>query len=180
MHNTHCRVYAMATLNTSWPSVPYQLLFYFIGAVSGVLIHRTLFIHGEWHIQAPMIIIIHTTIASCLALGTHFAENTGLEAVLRALVSISWGYLPGLITSIFVYRMFFHPLTRAGFPGPWYAPISKIWHVWSARQGQNHLVLAALHEKYGDFVRTGMLLVDTRSRWLKCSVIIPLSILTDE
>lgn len=147
----------MVPLMTPWSFVPYEALFYFVGTVSGVLLHRTILIHGEWHVQAPKIIVIHTAIVLCVTLGTLFTQNTSLETVFRALVPISRGYLPGMIISIVIYRVFLHPLTRADFPGPWYAPISKIWHVWAARQGQNHLVLAVLHEKYGDFVRTGML-----------------------
>lgn len=152
----------MTPLMAFWP---YQALFYFLGIVSGALIHHTTYIHGEWHIQAPNIIRTHTAISFCLALGTSFTQSTCFEAIFRTATSMFWGYLLGVIISITVYRVFFHPLTRTGFPGPWYAPISKIWHVWAARSGQNHLVLAALHQKYGDFVRTGMYHEEYTSRW---------------
>ncbi|CAN8097825.1 unnamed protein product [Discula destructiva] len=83
-----------------------------------------------------------------------FTQTTAHDLLSRFL-SVHNGYLTGLTFSVVVYRVFLHPLTQAGFPGPWYAPISKIWNVWAARHRKNHLVLHALNQKYGDFVRTG-------------------------
>ncbi|KAK2745695.1 hypothetical protein FQN57_003592 [Myotisia sp. PD_48] len=51
--------------------------------------------------------------------------------------------------------LFFHRLTIAGFRGPKIASVTKIWHMWKCRSSKNHLVLDELHQKYGDFVRTG-------------------------
>ncbi|KAJ5936120.1 benzoate 4-monooxygenase cytochrome P450 [Penicillium verhagenii] len=62
-------------------------------------------------------------------------------------------YLVALFSSITTYRLFFHRLNS--FPGPIWARISKIGHVWKARKSQNHLFLKEMREKYGDFVRTG-------------------------
>ena len=68
-----------------------------------------------------------------------------------------------LLTSIAVYRVLFHRLSRAGFPGPPLARISKFWHVWACRDSKNHLVLDRLAQVYGDFVRTGKI------TWFPCS-----------
>ncbi|ROV92800.1 hypothetical protein VMCG_09091 [Cytospora schulzeri] len=144
----------MANLMDTWPYGYYQALFYALGVTCGIIIHYSIFIHGEWHIQAPHIIISHASTALFLILGSRFAPDE-TAVVCGILNSIFWGYLPGIVLSIIFYRVFFHRLTKAGFPGPWYAPMSKIWHVWAARKSQNHLVLAKLHERYGDFVRTG-------------------------
>jgi tryprostatin B 6-hydroxylase len=66
---------------------------------------------------------------------------------------IIFGYLTALFSSITIYRVYFHRLSR--FPGPKWARITKIWHAWQSRHCQNFLVLSELHRKYGDFVRTG-------------------------
>ncbi|KAF4511026.1 hypothetical protein G6O67_002864 [Ophiocordyceps sinensis] len=121
----------------------HQASFYMLGIVCGILIHRGVFVHGEWHVQTPHIVLTHICMVS-------------LQPLLPSpFPPVFWGYSTGIVLSILVYRVFFHRLTKAGFPGPWWAPISKIWHVWLARKSQNHLVLDALHDKYGDIVRTG-------------------------
>ncbi|KAJ6037101.1 cytochrome P450 [Penicillium herquei] len=60
----------------------------------------------------------------------------------------------GLTLSILIYRAFFHRLGR--FPGPWAAKLSRLSTVKRAiKRTQYHLDLQEMHEKYGDFVRTG-------------------------
>lgn len=112
--------HAMAPLLNSWTYVPHRVLFYIVGAVSVILIH------SEWHIQAPRTIAVHTALVLCLATGKHFTRNIGLEEVLKTLVLMSRGYMLGVVGSITIYRVFLHRLTSAGFPGPWYAYISKL------------------------------------------------------
>ncbi|PWY84975.1 cytochrome P450 [Aspergillus heteromorphus CBS 117.55] len=114
-----------------------------VGAVTGVVMHHGVFIHGEWHLQAPSILVGHVSVFAVLLLA-----STRSSWLLIA------GYLLSLFASITIYRLFFHPLRH--FPGPLGARISKLWHVWQARKCKNFLVLDALHAQYGDFVRTGM------------------------
>ncbi|RSL93663.1 hypothetical protein CEP52_013142 [Fusarium oligoseptatum] len=52
-----------------------------------------------------------------------------------------------------VYRLLFHPLAR--HPGPFLHRISIIPCIWYAYKGSRHVVLAKLHEEYGDIVRYG-------------------------
>jgi hypothetical protein len=60
----------------------------------------------------------------------------------------------GLTLSILIYRAFFHRLRR--FPGPWTAKLSRLITVKQAiKRTQYHLDLLTMHQKYGDFVRTG-------------------------
>ncbi|KAI1318351.1 cytochrome P450 [Xylariaceae sp. FL0255] len=120
-----------------------RLIAWALGTLAGVLSHTCLFIHGEWHVQAPQLLIAHGTI---LALVVFVNVHDGLPILFGS-------YVLALLASITIYRAFFHRL--AGFDGPWYARVSKLWHPWAARNCQNHLVLDALHKKYGDFVRTG-------------------------
>ncbi|PWY96633.1 benzoate 4-monooxygenase cytochrome P450 [Aspergillus sclerotioniger CBS 115572] len=113
------------------------------GALVGIAIHHGLFIHGEWHVQAPNILLGHLLAFALL--------HAFLDSVI--FLSIITGYLSALISSITIYRVFFHPLRR--FPGPLGARITKLWHVWQVRDSRNYRVLDDLHTQYGDFVRTG-------------------------
>ena len=124
-----------------------------LGAAIGVATHLSLFIHGEWHIQAPQIAVFHLSVYSSLAV-LHFCP-TPLSMVVDCVLLLSLGYLPGLFGSIITYRLFFHPLVKAGFTGPIGARVSKLWHVWGCRESKNHLFLDGLKGEYGDFVRTG-------------------------
>lgn len=132
-------------------------VFWVLGFFCGFLVHHSVFIHGEWHIQTPHIVLTHLCILSTLGLSKSAASESRYGPPLKVAYSLFWGYLPGIVLSIVLYRVFFHRLSRCNFPGPWYASISKIYHVWLARRGQNHLVLDRLHKKYGDVIRTGRL-----------------------
>ncbi|KAJ5716006.1 cytochrome P450 [Penicillium malachiteum] len=112
-----------------------------IGATLGIGMHLVLFIRGEWHVQAPDILLGHLLLFISLGVWVNEAG------------CIILGYLTALFSSIVTYRLFFHRLRS--FPGPIWARISKIGHVWKARNAQNHLFLTDLHHQYGDFVRTG-------------------------
>jgi hypothetical protein len=57
------------------------------------------------------------------------------------------------ITSIALYRLFFHPLSRV--PGPKLAAVSNIWHAYHARNGYMFDLGCTLHQKYGEVVRVG-------------------------
>lgn len=116
-----------------------------LAAVSGSAMHWGLFMHGEWHIAAPKIVVAHAIATAALFIRLSFQE-----------VAIACSsYCLTLFTSIIVYRAFFHRLSRAGFPGPMAYRVSKIWHMWECRGSQNHHILADMNKKYGDFVRTG-------------------------
>ncbi|KAK7941421.1 benzoate 4-monooxygenase cytochrome P450 [Apiospora aurea] len=127
------------------------------GVLCGFTTHHGVFIRGEWHVHAPWIVLSHLWIFTCLILADRFVMGSSplLLAAPYGVVLISCSYLTGLFLSIVVYRAFHHRLTKAGFPGPWYARVTKLWHVWACRDSKNHVVLHKLHEQYGDFVRTG-------------------------
>ncbi|KAL6831928.1 cytochrome P450 [Trichoderma camerunense] len=132
-----------------------QAILMAVGALSGIIAHNAVYIRGEWHVQAPQITIqLFALYAGCPVLAQTLKDTT-VAGFLQGVIFWSYGYLPGLIASILLYRVFFHPLTRAGFRGPWYARCTKIWHMWAARGSKNHHVLNDIHKKYGSFVRTG-------------------------
>ncbi|KAL7930099.1 cytochrome P450 [Trichoderma chlorosporum] len=126
-----------------------------VGVLSGIVAHKTIYIWGEWHVQAPQITVqLFALYIGCPVLA-HALRGTVVAGILQGIIIWSYGFLYGLITSILLYRIFFHPLHRAGFRGPWYARFTKIWHVWACRTSRNHLVLDGMYKTYGDFVRTG-------------------------
>ncbi|KAL4799122.1 cytochrome P450 [Aspergillus venezuelensis] len=116
---------------------------FFLAAAVGVAVHLTAFNRGEWHLQAPWILIVHVIGFSIWSV---VSPSTAAQAIA--------GYLVALYSSILTYRVFFHRLRH--FPGPFAARTSKLWHLWKLHSGhQNHFLLADLHARYGDFVRTG-------------------------
>lgn len=143
-------------MNSTIESVPRGLACIVLGVLSSFCLHYGVFIHGEWHTKAPAIVLGHTVpFVVLLIVGSSHDRDSMTGVAASALLSVGLWYLVSLTMSIVIYRVFFHRLTRAGFKGPWYARVSKIWHVWEARKSQNYLYLARLHEEYGDFVRTG-------------------------
>ncbi|CEO60507.1 hypothetical protein PMG11_05132 [Penicillium brasilianum] len=112
-----------------------------VGALLGLILHHVVFIHGEWHVRAPEILVYHLVYFGGLLMATAHA---------RWVIA---GYLIALYSSIIIYRVYFHRLSH--FPGPKWARVTKIWHAWKSRHRQNFLVLSELHRQYGDFVRTG-------------------------
>ena len=129
------------------------------GGLLGVAAHLSVFIRGEWHVQAPQLVIGHAWLIFCVALCRVFLRDSDSERLGPLVDGLAWAslaYLPGLFTSIFIYRVSgTHRLAAAGFPGPFGARVSKLWHVWACRHSKNHEVLDRLHQEYGDFVRTG-------------------------
>ncbi|KAL2873868.1 hypothetical protein SGCOL_010934 [Colletotrichum sp. CLE4] len=138
-------------LDSSYQTV----LVYGLGLFCGVAVHWGIFIHGEWHVQAPQIALGHSWLFFCSAALSYYYKGSTVGDLCHSVLILFAGYLPGLFTSITLYRLYFHRLTTAGFKGPWYARVTKLWHVWACRNCKNHLLLEDLHEQYGDFVRTG-------------------------
>lgn len=126
-----------------------------LGGLLGLIAHHGFFIHGEWHVRAPEIFLSHVFLFSLLTAGSILYHGSGTGSLFAAGLVTSICYLSVLLTSILVYRIWFHPLTRAGFKGPFYMRTSKIWHVWKVRTSKNHLLLDQIRKEYGDFVRTG-------------------------
>ncbi|POS74313.1 isotrichodermin C-15 hydroxylase [Diaporthe helianthi] len=57
------------------------------------------------------------------------------------------------ISSLVVYRLFFHPLAR--IPGPLIQRISGVPRIWQCYIGNRYLCEMRAHDKYGSVVRTG-------------------------
>ncbi len=118
-------------------------------SVLAVLMHHGLFIHGEWHLQAPTIVTGHIFAFVLLLVNQYYSEQRSWHDSIVPAVA----YLSSLISSIAIYRLYFHRL-RA-FPGPRLAALSKLWHVYMCRDSRGHHVLEDLYQRYGPMVRTG-------------------------
>jgi hypothetical protein len=140
---------------------PNRAVVFGLGAIAGLAMHHGFYIHGEWHVQAPAIVVGHSLAFAALYIGSVSSSFAGGTLTLESKFVFRYpgfailGYLVALFTSITVYRLFFNRLARAGFAGPVGARITKLWHMWACRGSKNHLVLDRLHRKYGNFVRTG-------------------------
>ena len=125
-----------------------------LACAAGVTAHIGLFIRGEWHMQAPVVLVIHVLLAALVVLYDFRDMEMSPSSFSNAFGIIS-GYLLGLFSSIIAYRLSpFHRLHS--FPGPRLAALTKLWHVWQCRDSRNHELMERLHEEYGDFARLGM------------------------
>ncbi|KAI9902534.1 hypothetical protein N3K66_001886 [Trichothecium roseum] len=130
--------------------------FYLGGALSGVAVHHGMFIHGEWHNNAPDVLRSYVAAFGCVLLCRAFFHGSdAVGGITSGLVAASYCHVVGVLASILIYRAFFHRLNKAGLPGPTWARYTKIWQIWENRTSRNHLYLHKLHQKYGDVVRTG-------------------------
>ncbi len=103
-----------------------------------------------WHLLALSTVALSGLAYAHLALG-----ETGLLEVAAKALLVAVSFNTGLAGSILVYRLFFHRLRS--FPGPLGAKISRFYTVkLAAKSCQYNLEVAKMHEKYGDFVRTGL------------------------
>lgn len=121
--------------------------------VLGVFSHLGYFLHGEHHIQAPLILRIYSlllVLGFCIEL---VRQNGHLFEAQITTGFITGAYGIGFFGSILSYRTFFHSL-RA-FPGPFMARTTKLWNVLRIVGSTNFALMEEMHDTYGDFVRTG-------------------------
>jgi hypothetical protein len=121
-------------------------------AAAGVFSHLLIFIRGEHHVQASALLRIYLTLSLILLMGQCWDNSSLLTAAVTTGVLVIT-YVSFFFASVIIYRIFFHRLRR--FPGPVMARVSKFWHVSRLLGDPNFTVLDELHQKYGDFVRTG-------------------------
>jgi hypothetical protein len=125
-----------------------------LAAVAGVLSHNLLFIHGEWHMRAPLLFRLYVTLALLVFVAEAVLHAGEIIQTITQSLQIISSYAGALFASILLYRRLFHRLRK--FPGPFAASVTKLWHVSKCMDSQNHLLLDGLYKKYGKFVRTGI------------------------
>jgi hypothetical protein len=123
-----------------------------VAAAVGVTSHLTYFIRGEHHEQAPRTFRLFVFLALGIFSGLT-ASGIRAQLAFGTTCLLFTTYTLGVVSSMLVYRLFFHPLRN--FPGPPMAKVTKLWHVTKTVKAKNYLLMQKMHTKYGDFVRTG-------------------------
>ncbi|KAL4815064.1 cytochrome P450 [Aspergillus spinulosporus] len=119
----------------------------------GVLAHWGFFVHGEHDLRAPIIAQLHVVAVVMMVFVRYKVEETSFLAVAGQPMLLVGVYTATLLWSTLVYRIFLSPLKH--IDGPWTMRLSKLAHVWKQARYRNFEVLDALHERYGDVIRTG-------------------------
>lgn len=129
-----------------------------LSAVAGILSHLAYFIHGEHHMEAPMLTLLAAVIPASIFTTLQVIYHASVSQAALTTSVISTAYVGALWTSIIIYRVFFHRL--GSFPGPPMAKVSKLWHfskLVGTNRTDNFRLINKMHNEYGPFVRTGTL-----------------------
>jgi len=125
-----------------------------VAFTAGILIHLSVVrnIYIEQYLRFTIVSFALLTPLSVYQYSV-FSHLSLLNSAVRAAIVLA-SLFSGLSTSIVLYRAFFHPLRH--FPGPFPARVSKLYGAWLAgKKVMYYKDLAEMHERYGDFVRTG-------------------------
>jgi hypothetical protein len=126
-------------------------------SVTGVLLHVLFFknVEVDRHPVRIATAFASTSFLLTIALSSISEEYASLPWALAIAFMALLSLISSLCTSILVYRAFLHPLKK--FPGPFNARLSKFWTLKKVigTKIRWYQVLDQLHEKYGDYVRTG-------------------------
>ncbi|GCB28196.1 tryprostatin B 6-hydroxylase [Aspergillus awamori] len=121
----------------------------------GLLSHVSLF-RTNFPVEDYLFILLALYVVAVLSTAYAYLTLTQFsvaQALLRVIL-ISSAFNTGLISSIGIYRLFFHRLHH--FPGPVGAKISRFYNAYLAGKDlQYNVEIARLHQEYGDFIRTG-------------------------
>lgn len=123
-------------------------------ATLGIVSHLTFFrvLAVEEYLLGLLALYLTTVVAIVYA---YFSvTDFSLFQVLIRVLWISTCYNVSLMSSVGIYRLFFHRLHR--FPGPVLSKLSRCYDTYLAgRNVQYNKEIEKLHETYGDFIRTG-------------------------
>lgn len=121
----------------------------------GLLSHVSLF-RTSFPVEDYLFVLFSIYAVAVLSIAYAYIALTQFsvaQALLRV-VLIASAFNTGLISSIGIYRLFFHRLHH--FPGPVGAKLSRFYNAYLAGKDlQYNVEIARLHHEYGDFVRTG-------------------------
>ncbi|CAG8305603.1 unnamed protein product [Penicillium olsonii] len=121
-----------------------------LGVLSHVSIFRTLPV--EEYLLGLLGLSLVAVLTICLAY--LFVTGLAVLQVLTRVTIIVCSFNAGLVSSIGIYRLFFHRIRH--FPGPIPSRISRFYDAYLAgRSIQYNVEIEKLHDTYGDFIRTG-------------------------
>ena len=136
-----------------------------IAASVGAISHILYFVRGEHHQHTLLFLqiifygFLPLSFTFALLLQIHYAQAMQLGGMLIG------SYLTGLWLSMLIYRSLFHRLKS--FPGPRLATLSKFYQLFSGLRLDAFRRSHEAHQKYGNFVRTGRLILDLKF-WFVC------------
>jgi hypothetical protein len=141
--------------STNYPSIAVDIL-------TGLGLHHLIFRHGEWDFAGPLLVaklifIGVPSVSILVGLAIACGKTATLLNCLYPCIKHATITLTAMTFSILWYRWQFHRLR--GFHGPPGARLSVIYIMWkSAKSTMGFELIREYHERYGDFVRVGMLL----------------------
>ncbi|KAJ5540922.1 cytochrome P450 [Penicillium frequentans] len=123
-----------------------------LAAGLGLISHRFYFIHGEHDRYADSIARVAVLAFGLITFYEWHIEASLSKAVIQA-ISLAAAYCGALFTSMFFYRLVQSPLTH--LPGPFWAKVTKLYHVGHILRADNYRYMNKLFHQYGDVIRTG-------------------------
>ena len=125
-------------------------------ATLGVLSHISLFRTLPVEEYLYSLVCLYAATVLVIVLAYLYTREFSFVHIVFHVGCIASAFNAGLASSITVYRLFFHRLRR--FDGPWLSKLSRFYDAYLAGKNvQYHVEIAKMHEKYGDFIRTGRL-----------------------
>lgn len=123
-----------------------------VAALCGVFSHLLHYMNSNHEPQSAAIAISHFLLLPAISMAV--ATSRGLTvASLLGSIELWISFHLGLVVSMILYRVLFHPLRR--IPGPCWAKITKIPIMVVARRGKLHELHTEWAEEYGPIVRIG-------------------------
>lgn len=120
----------------------------------GVATHLSIYRHLDSVKYGPKLTLAVFVGPTIVFLGLWLLNSlTLLQAALQTTAWVST-YIVGVLMSMTIYRLFFHPLKS--YPGPFLAKITQWYYVFKVGPKLNqHWYLESLHKQYGEYVRIG-------------------------
>lgn len=125
-----------------------------VSLLAGVVSHHIVFRPFEIDGYAWQLFFTYFITFFVLIIGHVYLTGYSFILALARVLLIATAYNAGVVTSIIIYRAFFHPLKR--FPGPFLAKISRFYAMNNAaKRVKAYGDVQSLHKEYGDIVRVG-------------------------
>lgn len=123
-----------------------------VATLLGVASHLFYFVTSDHEPQTILIVFVHLVLVPAMSAAIMTVHSVTIASLL-GLVTFWISFHLGLVLSMIIYRVFFHPLCR--MPGPFWARITKILTIVTAHRGKLHEVHTQWARKYGPIVRIG-------------------------
>ncbi|KAF2971326.1 hypothetical protein GQX73_g2289 [Xylaria multiplex] len=120
---------------------------------AGVASHLKYFKIGEHHLYVSRYILSAILAFTLSVFVQSRVFQLSSHAAILGTFSIAASYFGGLYSSLVIFRLFFHPLSK--FPGPLGCKISSAWFATYLAKRDAFRQLLQLHQKHGNFLRIG-------------------------